>query len=100
MLLLDIFANTIIRDADYVVSVPYYYDMALFTYDMVTAILIIMAECWGVRVSISWLRIHYLAQDAKYIVPTVRWLMEQYPITGKKSLPTVQTTQMAFSTDP
>ena len=34
------------------VSVPYYYDMALFTYDMVTAILIIMADCWGVRVSI------------------------------------------------
>lgn len=33
-------------------SVPYYYDMALFTYDMVTAILIIMAECWGVRMPI------------------------------------------------
>lgn len=33
-------------------SVPYYYDMALFTYDMVTTILIIMAECWGVRVPI------------------------------------------------
>lgn len=33
-------------------SVPYYYDMALFTYDVVTMILIIMAECWGVRLSI------------------------------------------------
>ena len=31
-------------------SVPYYYDMALFTYDMVTVILVVMAEGWGVRV--------------------------------------------------
>lgn len=40
-------------------SFPYYYDMGLFVYDMVTIILIILAEGWKVRLSMVVTRVRF-----------------------------------------